>query len=46
MPEQALDSVHVGAGFEQVGGKCVAQRMDAARLGNTGARLCSVLAGL
>jgi hypothetical protein len=28
MPEQHLDRADVGAGFEQMGGEAVAQRMD------------------
>ena len=42
MPEQTLDGVHISAGFEQMGGKGVAQRMNAARFGDAGAVLGGV----
>lgn len=42
MSHQALNRVHVGARFQQVGGKRVAQPMNAARLGDAGAILGGV----
>ena len=37
MAEQGLDCGQIAAGFEQVGGEGVAERVDAARLGDAGA---------
>ena len=42
VPHQALDSVDIGAGFKQVRGEGVTQRVDAAGFGDAGATLGGV----
>jgi hypothetical protein len=43
VPQQPLQGGQIGPCFQQVGGKAVAQGMDAARLGDPGAALGSIV---